>query len=43
MKLHPVGPHIDELAFEIGIDQTVTGSDIAPAVSLVETKSGKFE
>ena len=43
MELNPVGAGVNEAAIGIGIDQTIAGADVAPAVAVVETGRGEFQ
>ena len=43
MQLNPVGAGVNEAAIGIGIDQTIAGADVAPAVAVMKTRRGKFQ
>ena len=43
MELNPVGAGVNEAAIGVGIDQTIAGADVAPAVAVVETGRGEFQ
>ncbi len=43
VQLNPVGAGVNEAAIGIGIDQTIAGADVAPAVAVVKTRRGKFQ
>ena len=43
MQLNPVSAGVNEAAIGIGIDQTIAGADVAPAVAVVKTRRGKLQ
>jgi hypothetical protein len=43
MKLHAVGPGVDEATFDIGVDQAISRTDVAPAIAVMEPRRGKLE
>src|SRR4030095_6699551 len=43
VHLHPISSHVDKVAVGIGIDDDVTGADVATAVGLVAAQHGKFK